>query len=260
MSSLSVYILWPINYKAKLAVEKNCRSMLVKLMPAVNFINVKCVRFSYTSHFGSFFLVTCTKKKLPKRHLYEKLVRLTLMELTTGLGWPYICAKELVKLAPVIQSQSFTWSPIRTGMCPTCRQSMRVKEDLECAIVVDVKMSCRQKVETSINRFLNFQAVLKKCGNFHDILYKCFKRDCLLDLVMRSTLLALDLATKKVFIYERVWTCLCVWVRKRERERERLGWRLVSEITWIYSSSTFDIRSHRQQKHRNICHYLKKYI
>jgi len=200
MSSLSVYILWPINYKAKLAVEKNCRSM--------------------TSHFGSFFLVTCTKKKLPKRHLYEKLVRLTLMELTTGLGWPYICAKELVKLAPVIQSQSFTWSPIRTGMCPTCRQSMRVKEDLECAIVVDVKMSCRQKVETSINRFLNFQAVLKKCGNFHDILYKCFKRDCLLDLVMRSTLLALDLATKKVFIYERVWTCLCVWVRKRERERE----------------------------------------
>jgi hypothetical protein len=29
--------------------------MLMKLTPAVNFINVKCARFSYERHFGSFF-------------------------------------------------------------------------------------------------------------------------------------------------------------------------------------------------------------
>ncbi len=46
-----------------------------KCFPVVNFINILRTIFLYECHFGSFSLVTCTWKKLPKRHLYELLVR-----------------------------------------------------------------------------------------------------------------------------------------------------------------------------------------
>jgi len=38
---------------------KAARKMLVKLTPAVNFINVLCANFSYEYLFGSFSLVSC---------------------------------------------------------------------------------------------------------------------------------------------------------------------------------------------------------
>jgi len=53
-------------------------------MAAVNFINVKHARFSYQRHLGTFFLVTCMLKKLPKQRSFEKGVRKTLMKLTPG--------------------------------------------------------------------------------------------------------------------------------------------------------------------------------
>jgi len=56
-------------------------------MPAgVNYINVKHTNISFGRSFSSFFLwYICTyihRKKLPKRHSYEKRTRLTLMKLT----------------------------------------------------------------------------------------------------------------------------------------------------------------------------------
>jgi len=55
-------------------------------IPAVNFINVFSVLFSYECRFCSFVLCTyfCTyvEKKLPKWHLYEKSARKMLMKLT----------------------------------------------------------------------------------------------------------------------------------------------------------------------------------
>jgi len=51
----------------------------------VNFINIKRTNYSYERHFGSFSIVTCTKKKLPKQRLYKKIARITLMKLTPGI-------------------------------------------------------------------------------------------------------------------------------------------------------------------------------
>jgi hypothetical protein len=42
--------------------------------------------FRTKRRFGSFFLVTCTLKKLPKRRSYKKRARKTLMKLTAGHG------------------------------------------------------------------------------------------------------------------------------------------------------------------------------
>ncbi len=42
--------------------------------------------FTYERCFGTFSLVACMYKKLPKRRLYEKFVDLTLMKLTPGLS------------------------------------------------------------------------------------------------------------------------------------------------------------------------------
>ncbi len=55
--------------------------MLMKLTAGVNFINVFCVRFSYKRHVH---IVQVTRKKLPKRRLYEKNTRKMLMKLTKG--------------------------------------------------------------------------------------------------------------------------------------------------------------------------------
>ncbi len=53
--------------------------------PVVNFINILRTNFSYKHSFGSFSLVTCTYKKLPKWRLYKKFVCKMLMKLTAGL-------------------------------------------------------------------------------------------------------------------------------------------------------------------------------
>ncbi len=55
------------------------------MFPGVNFINVKHTNFSYKMSFRQLLLCTCNQKKPPKRHSYEKFVRLTLMKLTAGL-------------------------------------------------------------------------------------------------------------------------------------------------------------------------------
>jgi len=63
----------------------------MKLIPAVNFINVFRALFSYECRFGSVFLLTYVRtyveKKLPKRHSYEKSAQKTLMKLTPGLNF-----------------------------------------------------------------------------------------------------------------------------------------------------------------------------
>ncbi len=53
-----------------------------RLRTAVNFINVKRTNFSYERHFGSFYYVYVTEKKLPKLCSYKKFAHLTLMKLT----------------------------------------------------------------------------------------------------------------------------------------------------------------------------------
>jgi len=54
----------------------------------VNFINILLTNFLYKRRFGSFFssymYVTCTWKKLPKRHSYKKRAHIKLMKLTVG--------------------------------------------------------------------------------------------------------------------------------------------------------------------------------
>jgi len=50
--------------------------------PVVNFINIKRTNFSYKLHFGSFYYLHVTRKKLPKQCLYKKFARITLMKLT----------------------------------------------------------------------------------------------------------------------------------------------------------------------------------
>ncbi len=54
-------------------------------LSGVNFINVKRANFLYECHFGSFFYVHVTKKKLPKQRSYKKFVCKMLMKLTTGV-------------------------------------------------------------------------------------------------------------------------------------------------------------------------------
>ncbi len=63
---------------------KAARKMLVKLTPAVNFINVLCANFSYEYLFGSFSLVSCKQKKLPKRLSQVKFARKMLVKLAPG--------------------------------------------------------------------------------------------------------------------------------------------------------------------------------
>jgi len=41
-------------------------------------------KFLYERHFGSFYYVHVTRKKLPKQHLYKKIACLKLMKLTVG--------------------------------------------------------------------------------------------------------------------------------------------------------------------------------
>jgi hypothetical protein len=62
----------------------------VQIRAGVNFINVKHTPFSHERHFGSFFYVHISRKKLPKWHLYEKRAHLTLMKLTAGGPHAYI--------------------------------------------------------------------------------------------------------------------------------------------------------------------------
>jgi len=66
----------------QLSYEKYKHNMLMKLTPAVNFINVLWARFKYESLFGSFFYLHVTREKLLKRHLYEKFALKMLMKLT----------------------------------------------------------------------------------------------------------------------------------------------------------------------------------
>jgi len=56
--------------------------MLVKLTPAVNFINIFYARFLYKSLFGSIFYLHVGREKLPKRHLYKKFMHKILAKLT----------------------------------------------------------------------------------------------------------------------------------------------------------------------------------
>jgi len=57
----------------------------MKSSPVVNFINVKCANFTYESLFGSFLYLHGTREKLPKRCLYIKSARKTLMKSTPGV-------------------------------------------------------------------------------------------------------------------------------------------------------------------------------
>jgi len=59
--------------------------LIGKCASGVNVINVKNINFLYECHFGSFYYIHVTRKKLPKQRLYEKFARLTLMKLTAGL-------------------------------------------------------------------------------------------------------------------------------------------------------------------------------
>jgi len=70
-------------------VQAKTKKVIKNPPPGVNFINIKRAHSSYERHFGSFFLrmyvrmyLCIRKKKLPKRHSYEKRARLTLMKLT----------------------------------------------------------------------------------------------------------------------------------------------------------------------------------
>ena len=54
----------------------------IAMPPGVNFINIKHTNFSYKRRFGSFYYAHVTREKLPKRHSYEKFVRILLMKLT----------------------------------------------------------------------------------------------------------------------------------------------------------------------------------
>ncbi len=53
-----------------------------KVSPIVDFINILRTNFLYELCFGSFALVTCRQKKLPKRSSYKKFVCKMLMKLT----------------------------------------------------------------------------------------------------------------------------------------------------------------------------------
>jgi len=53
-------------------------------LPGVNFINILHANFLYESLFGSFSLVTCKKKKPPKRRLYKKFACKMLVKSTPG--------------------------------------------------------------------------------------------------------------------------------------------------------------------------------
>jgi hypothetical protein len=72
-------IFWQQKIGVKAAYKK-----LVKLKKGVNFINLLHAHFPYECLFGSFSLVTCKLKKLPKRLSYVKFVQKTLVKLTIG--------------------------------------------------------------------------------------------------------------------------------------------------------------------------------
>ena len=94
VSSCYASIFAPKKYKAKLKLKKSWAKYF-----CTSKVSIKCwwnwhqVSISSTffarifrtkCRFDSFFLVTCTLKKLPKRHSYEKRARKTLMKLTAG--------------------------------------------------------------------------------------------------------------------------------------------------------------------------------
>ncbi len=65
--------------------QKNEKLLLVMGNAGINFINTKWTNFLFERHFGSFLHLHVTRKKLPKRLLYEKFARLTLVKLTPGI-------------------------------------------------------------------------------------------------------------------------------------------------------------------------------
>jgi hypothetical protein len=52
--------------------KKFVSKTLIKLTPAIHFINIQCTIFSYEGCFGSFFMYNVTRKKLPKRNVCMK--------------------------------------------------------------------------------------------------------------------------------------------------------------------------------------------
>jgi len=94
-SNFIAYILLSKNYKAKLQLEKSCsehfctkkgsHKIMVKLTPAINFINIIHTNFWYERRSGSLFYLHVTREKLPKQCSYEKCAQKTLlMKLTPG--------------------------------------------------------------------------------------------------------------------------------------------------------------------------------
>jgi len=67
---------------------KAVRRILMKLTLGVNFINVKCMNFSYKHCFGSFSLVTCLVTFCFGKKFVKKRVRKMLMKLTLDLCCP----------------------------------------------------------------------------------------------------------------------------------------------------------------------------
>jgi len=81
--------------------------MLVKLRPAVNFINILCTNFLYERHFGSFYYVHVTKKKAAEWHSHKKCGCLTLMKLTAVVNLTNIYNQLLHQYSFAKKLQSF---------------------------------------------------------------------------------------------------------------------------------------------------------
>jgi len=88
---------------------KGARKILMKLTPAVNFINIKRTSFSYERHFGSFFLrmyVRMYIKKLPKQNSYKKHA-FNVDEIDTSWERDTFCkTNKLIALLPTIAAKS----------------------------------------------------------------------------------------------------------------------------------------------------------
>jgi hypothetical protein len=57
---------------------------MIRLTPAVNFINIIQACFSYECPFGSFYYVHVTRKKAAEKTFVQKSARIMLMKLTPG--------------------------------------------------------------------------------------------------------------------------------------------------------------------------------
>ncbi len=79
-----VFIYHTISLAMMINLEKYKTKTFHNVRPSANFINVKCTNFSLERHFGSFYYVHVTRKKLPKRRSYEKRAHFTLMKLTAS--------------------------------------------------------------------------------------------------------------------------------------------------------------------------------